>query len=67
MLKEGKKRERSNKSQRCDDHPEQIYKVNERAESMQVTLMVKLPTPMIHQTGPIDQKNMHSDNEVNYV
>ena len=63
MLKEVQIQERSNKSYRDDDHPEQVNQVNEGTSSIQVTPVANLPTPIVSQTGQIGWNNMHLDTE----
>ena len=63
MPKEEKKQEGNNKSYRDDYHPKQVYQLNDGATSMQVTLMVKLPTPIASQTGQRGSQDIQSDNK----
>ena len=63
ILEEDKKQEGNNRSYRDDNHPEQVYQVNDGATSIQVTLIVKLLIPMVRQTGQLYWQNVHSDNE----
>ena len=53
MLKEVEKQEGNDKFYRDDDHPEQVYQVNEGPSNVEVTLMVKFPRPIVGQIDKI--------------
>ena len=45
-----------------ENYPEQVYHVSDGTANVQDTLMVKLPIPIVRQTGQLDWQDLHFDN-----